>query len=373
MSHSLLLKNLDTALEELKEIPLWGFPPPFSLEDFSEALSKSFEVEPIKVEIQSTDWSDTPLEGMGKDPFVRPFVLSPLPTEFFLALPQNALSNLAQALLAKEGSSKGFTDENLKEGFAEFVLLSTCQTFNQLNPFGNLSAAFADEAPLAEKALCINLSLTLGSKTISGRLIASEACLSAFRSYFEMEKPPLLQDKTLSHLPLSLSYEVGSTHLLASEWKEAKTGDFLLLDRCTFNTSENKGTAILSCGSVPLFDVRIKGEEAKILEYAISQKEQPMIEDQEPYAESPEEPTEMEAQEAKPLAADQIPLTLTVELGRFQMPLEKVTQLKPGNILDLQKSKEANVHLTVGGKRVATGELVAIGEAMGVKILKLGD
>ena len=55
------------------------------------------------------------------------------------------------------------------------------------------------------------------------------------------------------------------------------------------------------------------------------------------------------------------------------MPLEKVTQLKPGNVLELGLSPEPVIHLTIGGKRVAKGELVRIGEAFGVKILTLGD
>lgn len=77
--------------------------------------------------------------------------------------------------------------------------------------------------------------------------------------------------------------------------------------------------------------------------------------------------------EEKVLPSGKIPIQITVEVGRLQMPLEKVTQLKPGNVLELGLSPQPDVYLTVGGKRIAKGELVNLGEALGVKILKLGE
>lgn len=369
--HSLLLENLETALETLKQIPLWGSAPPFPLEALAEALSTSFEVDPLTLSLQQTEFREDPLEGMGEDPFIRPFVLSPLPGEFLFTMPRNQLHKLATALLDKEGESKGFSDKTLQEGFLEFVLLSTCQTFNALSAFGNLTASFSEEAPIKE-GLCIDVAIQLGPHALGARIVTSDQTLTEFRSYFAIEKPQLLQDPQLATLPLPLSYTVGETQLSASQWKEAKEGDCLLLDRWTFSPKEGKGTAILSVGTAALFDVRIKGEEAKILDYAMTQKETPMTEEDLTPPQEQDQPL-AEEPEAKPLSADEIPLTLTVELGRFQMPLEQVTQLKPGNVLDLNRSKRANVHLTVGGKSVAIGELVTLGETMGVKILKLRD
>jgi flagellar motor switch protein FliN/FliY len=71
-------------------------------------------------------------------------------------------------------------------------------------------------------------------------------------------------------------------------------------------------------------------------------------------------------------SARNIPLTFTVELGRFEMPLDKLLKVEPGNIIDLALKPEEGVYLTLQGKRVAKAELVKIGEAIGVKILKVG-
>lgn len=75
----------------------------------------------------------------------------------------------------------------------------------------------------------------------------------------------------------------------------------------------------------------------------------------------------------KILSSSQIPLTLTVEVARLTLPLEKVMHLKPGNLLDLNIGPAPTVHLTVGGRPVARGELVKIGDSVGVKILGLGE
>ncbi|NGX38512.1 MAG: hypothetical protein K1000chlam2_01686 [Chlamydiae bacterium] len=201
-----------------------------------------------------------------------------------------------------------------------------------------------------------------------------------------MENPPLLSDPTFSSMPLSLHLEVGSTTLTAAEWQQVDVGDFILLERCTYDTLQKRGTAILALAHTPLFDVRIKEGEAKILEYALIQEETPMTEENTPEEELP--PTEMEEKgeteeenplwatkngEEKLIPSGKVPSTWTAEVGRLQMPLEKVTQLKPGNVPQLGLSPEPIVHLTIGGKRVAKGELVQIGEALGVKILTLGD
>ena len=72
------------------------------------------------------------------------------------------------------------------------------------------------------------------------------------------------------------------------------------------------------------------------------------------------------------LRKENIPLTLTVEVARVKMDLARLLSLQPGNLLELALRPEQGVSLVVGGKKVATGELVKIGEILGVKILNIG-
>jgi len=73
------------------------------------------------------------------------------------------------------------------------------------------------------------------------------------------------------------------------------------------------------------------------------------------------------------IASSEIPLTIIVEIGRVRMNLNKLLELVPGNVLDLAVHTDSGVRLFTGGKCIATGELVALGETVGVKITKIGS
>ena len=71
-------------------------------------------------------------------------------------------------------------------------------------------------------------------------------------------------------------------------------------------------------------------------------------------------------------ALDSISLTLSVELSRLQVPLKKVLEMRPGNILDMEIPKQGFVDLIVSGKKVGQGELVKLGDVVGIRILEMG-
>ncbi|MBS4168170.1 type III secretion system cytoplasmic ring protein SctQ [Parachlamydia sp. AcF125] len=85
--------------------------------------------------------------------------------------------------------------------------------------------------------------------------------------------------------------------------------------------------------------------------------------------------TEKEAVPATKQAApsiDDIPVVVTAEVGRIQMTVKKLVELQPGNLLELNVHPEDGIDLVVNGKRVARGELLTIGEALGVRVLEIG-
>ncbi len=69
-----------------------------------------------------------------------------------------------------------------------------------------------------------------------------------------------------------------------------------------------------------------------------------------------------------PVATAEIPVTLTVELGRLSLPLSRVADLRPGEVLELARRAQEPVDLTSGGKLVARGELVLIDTELGVRV-----
>ncbi|MDX8391284.1 MAG: FliM/FliN family flagellar motor switch protein [Mariprofundaceae bacterium] len=66
-----------------------------------------------------------------------------------------------------------------------------------------------------------------------------------------------------------------------------------------------------------------------------------------------------------------IPLQVSVELGRIQMPLHMVAQLARGTVVDMQKEADANVDVCANGKVFAKGEVVSADGKLGVRILEI--
>jgi type III secretion system YscQ/HrcQ family protein len=66
-----------------------------------------------------------------------------------------------------------------------------------------------------------------------------------------------------------------------------------------------------------------------------------------------------------------VPVTLVVELGRVNLPLQRLAELKPGDILELGRNPREPVELTSGGRLVARGELVQIDAELGVRVTQV--
>lgn len=67
-------------------------------------------------------------------------------------------------------------------------------------------------------------------------------------------------------------------------------------------------------------------------------------------------------------APTEVPVTLVVELGRVTIPLHRLADLKPGDVLELGRHAREPVELTSNGRLVARGELVQIDTELGVRI-----
>ncbi len=66
---------------------------------------------------------------------------------------------------------------------------------------------------------------------------------------------------------------------------------------------------------------------------------------------------------------DQIPLQVEFEIGRLKLSLAELARLKPGYVFPLPAPVEgSNVVIRIQGKRMGTGQIVAIGEYLGVRV-----
>jgi len=66
-----------------------------------------------------------------------------------------------------------------------------------------------------------------------------------------------------------------------------------------------------------------------------------------------------------------IPISVTVELGRTKLLLKDLLKLGEGAILELDKFEGEPVDILVNNKLIAKGEVVVINERFGVKIVDI--
>ena len=71
-------------------------------------------------------------------------------------------------------------------------------------------------------------------------------------------------------------------------------------------------------------------------------------------------------------AADSIPVSLDFDLGNLAVPLGELAALQPGYVFELPNSLDSvRVVIRANGTRVGHGELVAVGDVLGVQLLSL--
>lgn len=70
---------------------------------------------------------------------------------------------------------------------------------------------------------------------------------------------------------------------------------------------------------------------------------------------------------------DGVPVALTFELGRTMLPLGDIRQLAPGAIVSLPGHERETVDMIANGKRIGQGEIVRIGESVGVRVVRVFD
>ena len=66
-----------------------------------------------------------------------------------------------------------------------------------------------------------------------------------------------------------------------------------------------------------------------------------------------------------------VPLDVTVELGRTTKSIQEILDFAPGTILELNRIAGEPIDILVNGKYVAKGEVVVIEESFGVRITEI--
>jgi type III secretion system YscQ/HrcQ family protein len=186
--------------------------------------------------------------------------------------------------------------------------------------------------------------------------------------------------RTAAHVPaawrdlsLTLCAHAGAATLAAREWSALGAGDVVIPDRCSLARDANGGFA----GAIALHAMgahaggrrwrgRAEGRAVRVESLEplhLSQEDTPMT-----------DPKRIETQalrnDVTPFGGD-VPIEVCLEIARFTLPLDALSALCEGDVLDTGSAIGSRVSLSAGGRAIARGELVDVEGAVGVRILEL--
>jgi len=64
-----------------------------------------------------------------------------------------------------------------------------------------------------------------------------------------------------------------------------------------------------------------------------------------------------------------VPVTISMEVGRSRVPIRNLLQLNPGSVVELERTAGEPLDVYVNGTLIAHGEVVVINEKFGVRLI----
>ena len=63
-----------------------------------------------------------------------------------------------------------------------------------------------------------------------------------------------------------------------------------------------------------------------------------------------------------------VPMSITLEIGRRSMRVREILQLRPASIVDVPKSAGENIDIYINGRLVASGEILELEGKTGIRL-----
>ncbi len=354
------LKEIQNALVAAKAFPESGFPPSFPWEALSEQLSSILPVEIVPRRSQILAAGEAAI-GLGSGFFTVAIEMPPIGGQVYWLMGKEDVVKITSLALSIT-NGKGFSSAKFREGFYYFLATQVLSAIAGIQTFKDLSLQIGKPLDLPqESAFCIDVEIRNPKQTCWGRVVCPSSFQEAFKQHFSRLPPPELTSELARQIDVTLRFEIGHSTMAPLEWEKASVGDFILLDRCSYDPAAHKGTLFISLDGTALLRGKIKDGSIKIVDYAFYHEEQPPM----PFEEEEEEKEPVEA-----IPRDATALTFKVEVDRMPINLEKLIDLTPGNVLEFAVRPEQGVDLVIEGKKVAKGELLKLGDLIGVKILQ---
>jgi flagellar motor switch protein FliN len=313
-------------------------------------------------------------------------------------------------------------------------LISCLEKTNYVDSL-SYSFSLSQELPvLDDQSIALELTFQFNDLIIYPYAFVSPKLKQTLKQFLVNAPSQTISENLAANTSVDVKVDVGKVELDQDKIKGLKQGDFVILDSCSYHPHKDKGRAVLSVNGKPIFRALFGKDHVKLLEYPIFQEVKagmdnenqenenfnledellPSLEDELPLQEEATEISEEELQkasletasfqeeseeqpaaelapveeeqEASPIEeappeplnahaplvkAEDIPITLHVEVSTLKMTLKDLMVLQPGSTLELDVLPEQGVSLVNNGKAVARGQLIQVGDVLGVKILEL--
>lgn len=379
------VRRVTSEVQGLNEIPLFGSAPAFDWKSFSSFLSSHLGVKDLSIHPMGQDFKegDEIINGMGSN-FVSMGINVSSLGEINWLMSEADMEKLTHMMIKSSNKTSPMPSELLLEGFYRYIALESLYAAGSIPPLNQFTYQITDQELNVSSAFCIDIQIKLGEKNAWGRLVLPMNFRKNWVQHFSAQPVDYVPSKIAEETFVTVGIKTGSVILHQDEIEELEPGDFILLDKGSYDASRGTGVCMLMLQSTPLFNAKIKQNKVELIDYAFYYEDNM---EENPPPESPEIPESMEgipsmgepaaetktfqAEEAESVAIKEMPLNVTVEIGRIRITLDQLMKLSPGNLLELPIHPDQSVSLTVAGQKIGSAELVYLGEQLGIRILEI--
>ena len=272
------LKSLNPELAKLDTIPLLGLAPEFPWEQFSQSISKTFDIESLTVKPGELRWreQDELHSDLGDQLHIQKVTLSSLKGEICFLFDKEDLRFIIYALLNKSKPNElQIYDDDIEAGLYRFLALEAVQAFTESDFDKTLSPHLLENQTLNDdSALGLDLQITLLDRTLGARLLISKEFQQSWNErYAERTMETPVSSDLLQKLETTLHLKVGEIALSQEELKSLKEGDLVLLDQCTYDPVAEKGEVVLTLNGSPKVRGSLENNKLTILQAPLFHEE----------------------------------------------------------------------------------------------------
>ncbi|MBU9465405.1 type III secretion system cytoplasmic ring protein SctQ [Burkholderia multivorans] len=168
-----------------------------------------------------------------------------------------------------------------------------------------------------------------------------------------------------ANLPVPLAFELGRTALTAAELADVVAGDIIAIEH--WRAHEQDLLCVAYVRAAPAWEItgRPAGNRLTVQRIREMPLEPPRTDSAS--AAAPDAPPA-----DAPRALDGLAVDLRFELPPTSMPLGELGTLQPGAVIELPHGiNQSVIHLVANGMLIGTGQLIAVGQKLGVRVVTL--